>query len=244
MDVKKVIRTENTLFKNSQCLFVEYSDILKTPFFLLMRALQQADNFKKVFDISKIEKMSIGELYIWYIHRNNFNPLRDFKVIADVENYDDGFYDYIFRENLASSDIFYNENTELIFSNILKNVLKENDSNFIHKVIIYDEFGNEFTKRDVETNYVSDKIRVEFRLGDFKDAIHDIPRDSSYIISDINRIKSLDEMNKLEYSSLLLPYEFDYNIDKNLERYKVDIEELAKTKTFKINFFKNMVLEV
>lgn len=242
MEIKKVIRTENTIFKNSQCLVVEYSDVLKTPFFLLLNAIQKSSVMGKIFDLSEIQNMNIAELYLWYIRRKNFNPYKDFRVIAEVENYDDNFANFMLETNLKSSDIFYSNDTELVFSGILKDLLRENDSNFLHKVIIYEEYGNDYVKHDIEKNYHSDRIDVEYRTGNFKSILSQIPRDSSYVISDIYRIRDLDEMDKLSYSSILIPYDFYYNIDFETKQYKLDIDALSKEKTFKLSFFKNSVI--
>lgn len=242
MEIKKVIRTENTIFKNSQCLVVEYSDVLKTPFFLLLNAIQKSSVMGKIFDLSEIQNMNIAELYLWYIRRKNFNPYKDFRVIAEVENYDDNFANFMLEANLKSSDIFYSNDTELVFSGILKDLLRENDSNFLHKVIIYEEYGNDYVKHDIEKNYHSDRIDVEYRTGNFKSILSQIPRDSSYVISDIYRIRDLDEMDKLSYSSILIPYDFYYNIDFETKQYKLDIDALSKEKTFKLSFFKNSVI--
>ena len=58
----------------------------------------------------------------------------------------------------------------------------------------------------------------------------------------MTRINDMIEMNRLNYSSILIPYEFDYNIDQDAMSYKVDLEELEKEYTFKINFFKNTLV--
>lgn len=242
MSVKKVIRTENTLFKNSQCLLVEYSDVLKTPFFLLMSACRQSSMVGKIFDLSEIKDKSISELYLWYLHRKNFNPYRDFKIITEIENFDDGFYDYLLKAHLNTSEVYYNTNTELLFSKVLKDLLHSNDSNFLHKVIIYDEFGNSHTEEDVKRLYHSDSISVSFMTGDFKEVLKQVPNDSSYVLADMTRINDMIEMNRLNYSSILIPYEFDYNIDQDVMSYKVDLEDLEKEYTFKINFFKNTLV--
>lgn len=242
LEVKKVIRTENTLFKNSQCLFVEYSDILKTPFFLLLRAIQSSSVCKKIFDLSAIEHLDFGRLYLWYLSRKHFNPYREFPVIGEVENFDDNFFDYIIKAHLESSELFYSENTELLFSSILKDTLQENDSNLIKRVIVYDEFGGKFFEEDVAKLYPSSRIRVECRTGDFLSAIQNLPQDSTYVLSDIHRILDLKQMGKLDYSSILIPYDYQYNYNPSGKSYTIDLEELQKTNTFKINLFRNSIL--
>lgn len=242
MEIKKVIRTEDTLFKNSQCLFVEYSDILKAPFLLLLRVIQSSKVCNTIFDLSFIKEKNLAELYLWYLHRKNFNPYREFPIKTEIENFDDGFYDYLLREHLNSAEVCYQENTELAFSVILKNLLKENDSHFIHRVVIYDEYNEKFVKDDVSRLYQSSRIQVEVRSGDFKSAIANIPNDSSYVLADINRILDLKDVNKLNLSSILLPYDYDYNFYPESKSYKIDLESLSKEFTFKINFFENKVV--
>lgn len=244
MSIKKVIRTENTLFKNSQCLFVEYSDILKMPYFLLLRSVQSSTNMGKLFDLSEIKNLKLADTYLWYLKRNEYNIYKNFKLLQTPTcEVNDEFYNYILQEQLKASEFFYSNESELAFSQILKNLLQEYDNNFIHQVIIYDQFGNDFSKRDVEKEYGSNNhIRVEYRSGDFKSAIKDVPKDSSYVIADITRINDMTVCDKLEGASIMIPYDFDYNINIDTSKFKVDYEELQKSKSFKINFFKNMII--
>ena len=76
---KKVILTNNSPFLNTDCIFVEYNDVIKSPFFVLLNYIKDTDALKELYDLSDIAELNLEELYEWYLGREErilFNNLK------------------------------------------------------------------------------------------------------------------------------------------------------------------------
>lgn len=221
------------VFTNSKILFIEYNDILKSPWLLSLTILNCFSDIVKCFDITEIEdiKSDLSKLYDWYINRKEINPLRCLPKKSDIfkdEELDDLMNELVL-DKVASAPC------ELNFFNVLKNII--NQKTLVDKIIVYLEYDNNSIKKDLFSHF--DKIQVLH--GDIREVLSENTKkyDTTYVFSDITKINILNELDLLEYSSILLPEGYRYN--KNDDgTYKVDTDKLQMEHPVKIYFFNNI----
>lgn len=236
MSEKMIIRSSDSVFLNSKCVFVEYIDIIKSPYFLFLYAISSSDDkkiLKEPFDMEPIRNIKDpDELATWYYCRRNQNPL--FDLIPDsrisVTNFDkvDEFIDAQLREN----EILITGSSPLNFVEVIKKLMT--DSILVPKVIIWYPYNNPNIRKDIKELF--ENSYVEFVYGDISKCLKDIPQDSTYVLSDITNLIVLEELGKLDMSSILLPVDFKYNLDEE-EKSLIDLDQLQNDHIFKINHF-------
>lgn len=230
---KVYFNTPSEFFLNSQCLFIEYTDIIKSPYFILLFIIMRnQDAFSKMFEVERFSGFDEGMLSEWYLQRKHQNPL--------VDLLRDEFVGKISNEEL---DKFANDRIieipEIITGSPLLNMVTAIDQitigkdELVKKVVIYYPFDNEVIERDIDDN-ISDKI--EFMSGDLIEAIKSVPKDSTFIFSDVTNISLLDELGCLTYNSIAIPTDYRYNYVTD-DKMKLNIEEYMKENIFKVHFF-------
>lgn len=235
MSIKKVFLAKDTMFYNSQCIFVEYNDVIKIPWFALLYVIRNDENMEKFFDLTEIKDLDHQCLLEWYIHRKHRNFYKDLKIKPEFQNHiDNKFLDDLLINQLNSNDFFYKLDTELLFAQPLR-ILSTSQKSLVKRIVIYNENDDEYIKNDI--NLIFNNC-AEFISGNFKEAIKSIPEDSTYVFSDISKINILAEENKLAFSDVLIANGFRYNYDDDM-KLKVDFDELSKKYVFKYEFFDN-----
>lgn len=235
MNEKMMIRSTDSIFLNSKSIFVEYIDIIKSPYFLFLYALMSAEDkvLKEPFDTEILKSLeSIEALSEWYYCRHSQNPLIDLIPEENISftNFDkvDEFMDLQLRE----SDVIIKGSSPLNFVNVINRLMT--DSLLVPKVYIWYPYDNPNIGEDVRTLFKNEDI--EFMHGNIGRCLKEIPQDSTYVFSDISNILVLEELNKLDMSSILIPVDFAYNLDEKKELL-LDIDGLQKDHVFKINKF-------
>ena len=75
----------------------------------------------------------------------------------------------------------------------------------------------------------------EILTGDIVDALKKVPDDSTYAFSDITNVNALEYVGKLQYSSIIIPQEYGYNVDDG--KFIIDFDLLRKEAVFKLDQF-------
>lgn len=229
--------TENVFF-NSKCLFVEYSDIIKMPMFMVLLAIHENEMINTIFDLSDIWEYPPEALFEWYINRKERNIFMNFpiKVESNEGKSRDQICHEILNDLLAMSESLYCEEAELSFSRVIKSIMTQKI--LVQKIVVYNEYDNQFIRNDIKKLY---EDNVVFMNGKFETVIENIPEDSTFVFSDINKVNRLVEMKRINMSSIVIPSNFRYNRDlSDIRKWKVDFETLGKSFVFKYNFFDNM----
>ena len=219
-----------------KCEFVEYIDIIKSPYFLFLYALSSSKEdkiLKEPFDTEVIRNIKDpDDLATWYYSRKNQNPLFDLipEDRISVTNFDkvDEFMDIQIRDN----PILIDGSSQLNFVHVIRSLMT--DSILVPKVYIWYPYDNPNVKSDVDKLF--ENKNVEFVHGDISKCLKDISNDSTFVFSDITNILVLEELGKLDMSSILLPVDFKYNLDEDENRL-INIEQLQNDHTFKVNYF-------
>ncbi len=238
MGTKTVYRDNNTLFYNSQCLCVEYHDVIAMPWFTMLAFTKNTSSFNNIFKMYELANYDLMGLLEWYIYRKHRNVFKSIGTLDNMEKLPDDGYDKVLEKAMSISDDLYRIPTNLKFLSTLRLLLS--DSTMIKQVIIYSEKNEPMIENTLSQYFSKAGSKVKYMNGNFKDLIKIIPRDSTYVLSDIEKINDLVEADKLNLSSILITNGLRYNyMESDQNKLKVDLDELSKKYLFKYSFFDN-----
>lgn len=221
----KVILTSQNIFSNSECIFVEYYDVISCPWYVFILNLIKNNSASEYFNFqfNKNTDDLEGHAFDWYIHRKFINPFFSVGLKPAInellrsrgENYEEEralFLNKFLYESMNKSPEMFNEDGYLNFTNTLKRLISI--PNLVKKVIIYSETYHKGIDNDIKSLYGDN---VLYTTGDLVSILNNksIPKDTTYVFSDINKIYALIDTNRIDGSSILIADKFGYNYDKN-----------------------------
>lgn len=244
----KLVLTNDAPFVNSKGMFIEYDDVIKSPFLMMLYQMRHDVNFNKMFNLDKIKLMTLEELGFWYNNRKNKNVFKCFKLRDDA-------FDTIFKGSISLFEEFIDELPEnelkafpefvdyptyLNFHNILLNVI---ESKVANKIYIYNEFYNEAIEKDLKSLYGNS---VKFIYGDLGEILNskDLPNELTYVFSDLNKIDYLHRTKRLDGSCILLADVFGYNYKDTdnhdgKREYIINVDEVYPDEIYRLSSFNN-----
>lgn len=236
-ETKPVILTQDSMFMNANTLFIEYNDIIRPIGFLVSIFLNRIKkDYNGLFDLSPIDGLEYDGIWEWYINRKNQNVI--YELLSKENKNSIPFHKLDEIESTVIDSIeheLFHIIPELAFCQTLNNLIKIADENLIKHIIIWYPIKNEKIQEDVKELF-GEKVQIKF--GPIGEVLRKIPEDSTYVFSDITNIILLEDLDKLKYSSVVVPYNISYNmIGDNL---KIKIEEYEKYNLFKFTFFNNL----
>lgn len=219
---------ENTIFYNADYIVIEYIDLIKSPYLLLLDQIRKNPKINEIMNIDEIDFLSDDGLYEWYRNRKHQN------FFIDLNRYPDQISEEslnkLLEDQIGLSEYFYKKAVLLPLGGALK-VMKR--QGIAGEIIIYFPHHNDFAKADLE-----DKLNEKFNFMDNFDEILDMTKENStYFLSNIDLINKLKEKNYLQFSSITLPIEYRYN-KKNMDEFKIDLEALYKEHPFKLTYMR------
>lgn len=233
MEKKKVIvRTNDGVFLNSKAFFVEYMDIIKSPYFLLEFGLSETDTVKEPFDLSVLKGRTSDQLVEWYYNRNYQNIflslIPEEKLgtvnIEDIDKFAD--------EQIKKNPSCVKSSTGLNMVEVIEKLM-DADNLLVPDVYIWYPYDNDVIREDIEETFRNEHIK--FIHGNLKNCIDKMPNDSTYAFSDAGNVHVLEELKRIDLSSILFPLDFRYNyVDDD---FVINIEEFMKEHLCKINLF-------
>lgn len=241
--VKKVILTYDNTFLNADSIFIEFDDVINSPFFTFLFHMKENEAFKEIFDTSEIEDYSIEELYEWYLNRTHKNilwniPIKEL-VMEKIFNYDDVKFfqwceEFLYKE-LDAIPSLIEHGTELNFYNILRMLLGKK---IVKEIYIYSEYYSDTIKEYIEREFDSNINYVSGSLDEII-AKEGITSNSTFIFSDITKINELQDAGILNLSSVIIADRYAYNYDGE-NNPCIDLEDLYSNSVFKLDFFNNI----
>lgn len=221
---------DDAMFQNSHCLFIEYTDIIRSPYFIFLLLMAKSpEHFSKHYDLDEFKNYGVEELSEWYINRKNQNPLLDLVTDEVKENLNPYELDRFMNDQIVEHGDFITLSPLLNLGNSLYSVTGE----VVKNIIIWYPYTNKVIEQDISDTF-GDKVK--FMTGDLFTVLDNVPQDTTYIFSDITNIDLLYEKKKLYLSSVVIPNEYRYNyIDE--DTLKIDAEEYQKEVIFKLDFF-------
>lgn len=246
----KIILSTEGVFMNSDALFIEYLDVIKSPFYIFLKMINSPKGkevLNKIFDLSEIDGKTDDELYEWYIERDNQNIFKSFNMNEECRN--DIFHNdeseiesfcYTMEEKeLLDIPELVSQNAWLNFDLVLRNLIGDkNNAGMVKKVYIWHPYYVESIEKDIHERYGN---FIQFVYGDMQKVLieNKITSDTTFVFSNILHILNLIQTNLLNYSSIIIADEYFYNYNNEMEPI-INFEELLKNYIFKIDFFNNI----
>lgn len=240
---KKVILTNNSPFLNTDCIFVEYNDIIKSPFFVLLNYIKDTDVLKEIYDLSDIENLNLEELYEWYIQReervvfNNLKPANG-ALSKFFDNNEENFKkfseEFMYKE-IEELDYVVKIDGLLPFHRTLNAILS---TDMVMTGYVYTERYSKVIEEDLK-RILSDKVIYVY--GDLVEVLkqNKITDNSTFVFSDVTKVLKLEEAGIIDYSSILLADRYEYNYE-SADILRIDMDRLTKDHIFKMDIFDNI----
>lgn len=245
-NVKRVLTTFNSTFTNDDVMFIEYHDVLKSPWFVFLSLVHNNGIITEIFDTSSICNYDMDELYEWYINRDYRNifkniPLQPAAEASLIKDYGEAvdinkWLDDILNYELEAIPLSVEAGSDLNFMKVASYIT--HTKSLVKKIYVYTEHYNKNIEKDVKEIFDG---KAQYIFGDFKQTLLDnkVPTNSSYVFSDITKIPKLDEVGLLEYSSITLVEKYKYNYDDD-DNHLYDIDAFMKEKVFKFTVVDNI----
>ena len=223
-------RTSKNMFTNSQCLFVEYEDIINLPYLMFLSFFMKSETANTFFELDKIKYLDSSSLIGYYLRREYRNPLVDLLKDKKFINFD-ALNEYLYTQLYSDSDesyAFFNPDIHTNFYAILYNLMS---NKIVNKIVIYVPKRTRAVENDIFTKFTFKPTIID---GSFEEALKDIPNDTTYVFSDCNKITTLVDMDKINLSAILLATDYRYNYtDNKKEKFLIDMSTLSTRYNFK-----------
>ena len=226
---------DTSIFYNSDYIVIEYMDFIKNPYFILLKNFKDTIvrpdakdifplyHYIKRYEIESLDNTGLAEWYVGRKHQNIIEELANEKFQLKEEE-----YDMIAKSMIDLSHHFITDAAHLPLLERLSSMKK---LRMVTDIIIYYPFDPKFVKEDLKalTGY-------DFTImSDFKEIIELTKENSTYFLSDIRKMKVLQDAGYLKYASIILPIEYRYN-KRNQTDYLYDFAQMFDESPFKISF--------
>lgn len=217
-----------SVFLNSDYVVIEYVDLIKSPYFILLSLLKNNDRFKGLLKLESVVHLTNAGLWEWYVNRRHQNFFVDLVNLTEDDIKND-YFDELLEDQISLTEKFYTQASPL---NLVRSLVDMTAKEVAGGIIIYHPHKNSFAKADLEriTGY-----SYTF-MDDFDAVMEKAKENSTYFLSDIKKIHRMKEHGCLKFSSVTLPIEYRYN-KKNMTDFDIDFNELSKTDPFKLSYF-------
>lgn len=239
--MKELYVGRKDIFYNSDCLFIEYEDIIKSPQFFILTSILDNKELNTFFELDKFHSytdikgnIDLNALYEWYVNRKYKNFLYDLIRGKDAIEKRREAADIILTQLKREVPDIY-KGPELNFSKVVKTIISLPTNPLVHDVIVWSETEITGERKDI-MNLYGDKVR--YVNGPLSEVISQVPANSTFVFSDMNHVLLLKENNHLELSSIILPANYGYNMANN--ELIFDISKLQTEISFKYQFFDNI----
>ena len=221
------LKDTGTIFYNADYIVIEYIDMIKSPYIILLNAIrQQNKKIREILKLEEVEYLSDMGIYEWYRNRKHQN------FLIDLNRYPDEISEESLNELLESQinlkSFFYEQARPLIILDMLDTL---NRNNISTNIIIYHPHDNDYAEKDLK-NITGHSYKF---MNDFNEVIKTAGYNSTYFLSDINKINIMRDKDVLKMSSITLPIEYRYN-KKNMTEFNIDFDELFKKNPFKLSY--------
>ena len=215
-------------FLNSNYVVIEYIDLIKSPYLMLLDILRKDEKLDEFFYMERVRDLDSEGLYEWYLNRKNQNFLIDLN--RDTEKLSNEALDKFLENQMGVTDFIYTIDP-LIFADSVRKI--KSIKGLVQDVIIYFPFKTDLAKKNLEELY---DMPFTF-MSDFDKILDIAGSDSTYFLSDVEKIFRMKEKGCLKFSSVTIPVEYRYN-RKNPTEWKFDYDELVEENLFKLSFLR------
>ena len=223
----------NSIFYNSDYLVIEYMDMVKQPMLHLLNAIREIvanDPIDEKFKLAEILKIDLlrsfqdttqmVEFYLQRKHQNIFYDILTEEALASELDVED-----LLQDQISSSYRFFSDAAFLPASSVITYCKKKH---LVNDVIVYYPYDAKYLEENINA-VLGVSVKV---MNDFSEIVKMAGSNSTYFLADYEKLRTLNELSKLRYSSVVLPVEYRYN-DNKID----DILENEKN-VFKISFMR------
>lgn len=229
MKLDGILRSTDSMFFNTECMFIEYRDVINA-IDLSIFTMMAKSNVNSLYNLKLFENYTNEQFMEFYINRKQRCVLLDvmpqeyinLTTIPEIEKTIWDLVDYI--PQLCTDELNLN---------MVQVVKQLSETKLVKKFVIYTELYSSKIKDHIQRLFPS----AEYVYGDFAEVIKNIPTDTTYVFSDVKKIQILHDIKRLNLSSVMIPFEYRYNMDSKME-LNVNLEEIAKDSVFKMNMFR------
>ena len=145
----KIILSTEGVFMNSNALFIEYLDVIKSPMYIFLKMINHSKGrggLDEIFDMSELDGKSDDELYEWYIERDDQNIFKSFDmneecrndIFHNDESVIDAFCYEMEQKELLDIPDLVSQDAWLNFDLVLRNLIGDkNNIGMVKKVYIW-----------------------------------------------------------------------------------------------------------
>ena len=237
---KVIYRGIDGVFLNSKSLFCEYHDIIKSPYFFFLNLItENLDKFSGRVDTELLDGLDLESLCELYCGRKYQNVLMDIIHPSLKGKIPVSVLDEFINSEIERIELIVKRSPILAMGRVIQELIRDKKAGIVKNFFIYNRYPNKSIENDLMDIFDED---VKFLTGELEDVLKEVPDDSTYVFSDITNISVLAECNKLNYSSIMIPYDYSYN--KNSEgEYLIKIDEYMKKYLFKLDFFNALEID-
>lgn len=233
-EVKERVISFQSVFLNSKCVFVEFIDLIKAPYLNLLVLLHDTTD-TELFDFTEIRNLSIDESVLWYRDRKYQNLYRNFLREEYVNVIPSTEIDNILDAQLAESELLLSDAPGLNLADVLM-ILFSKDNRIGSKLVVWYPYKNPIVEKDIREMFKPISKYLTISTGPIDEALKEIPEDSTYFFSDVTNIGVLEDVGKLDYSSIIIPEEYRYNKTEDGDDL-INFDVLQKEHVFKVDKF-------
>ena len=223
----------NSIFYNSDYVVIEYMDMVKQPMLHLLNTIHEivtSDPMDENFRLAEILNLDLlrsfqntTQLVEFYLSRKHQNIFYDILTEEALESGLD--IEDLLQDQISSSYRFFTEPAFLPASSVISYCKKKH---LVNDVIINYPYDPKYAEENISAVL---GVSVKF-MNDFSEIVKVAGSNSTYFLSDYDKLRKLNELSKLRYSSVVTPVDYRYN-DNKID----DLLEDEKT-VFKVSFMR------
>lgn len=217
----KAIITTGNVFDNSGCLFIEYMDTVRAPWYTLSCVLD-IHVLGNLLDVSPVIGYKKNAWKYWYVNRKTQDPFLNFTRKEGVKETD---IIELSHTLLHTNDAIIQASKPLAFYNAIETLEM---ANVAQRILMWTDKEYASIRNDIAESFP----HVEYVFGDLKEVLSSVNKDATYVFSNGKHIACLQEMNRLEYATVLLADTYTYSMANT-----VDIEALKASTLFRYSLF-------
>jgi hypothetical protein len=228
-------KVNNPFTMRDEIILIEYKDVIKCPSAGVLKLIQDdyMDDLRGVINTKLLKEMDFKNLQRFAIERPCKNIL-DYIKTTDFDT--NAVYDALYN----AYDTIY---MELPLMTIGKSLYFISQQKFTKKIYIYSEEYDKKIEFDIKENYCEMK-NIYYVAGDLSSIINSIEPVTSYIFADVDNVKTIMDLDKMEYTEIMIgEYGYNYEIKNSTLTVKGGYENMTYDKRFKIASFTPLAMD-
>ena len=222
-------KVNNPFTMRKEIMLVEYIDTIKCPSAGILNLIKKdyVNELKGLIDINKLQRMDFKNIQRYVIERPTKN-------ILDYIKTNDFNTNEIYKALYNAYDTIY---MDLPLMAIGSSIYFLSKQKFTEKIYLFSEEYDKKIEYDIKEHFC-ELDNVYYVAGDFKSILNSIESPTSYILSDIDKVKTIIDMEKIEFTEIMIAqYGYNYSIKDSIMSIKGNYDKMMYDLNFKIASF-------